>query len=441
MTTAEWILWANCQKGRYDYELSGDDWAKIRAWAARFQTFQFSIAAFAEGAGIVELVYSYKTTKRRGVGITLCAAFAENAELPPLCRNLVMRNFGGLVAYGHYGKGSRWYGYEENLDEACDDLSKRLYRFPLVTSGRLASLDKTLLYCGYSADFTDVCEYVRRYRNNPALEMLGKLGLTTFSDKALTFLAESKQFRKYVFRYAEDIKRCGISGAWVLPAFRKNIDPLSYYTDRLSKVKCEKTWHNIPEAVRTDFPDGTTPLMVQKWLDSATDRNLWSANDYWRACKGLRMSLKNSRVAFPKDFRRAHDEYTRLYSAHKDELVDEGMLETAVHYAELSGVKKSGFVFMVACDTGELIAEGNALGHCVGRMGYNAKQAEGNSLILFARKQDAVGVPFCTIELSLPTLTIKQCYGFHNRLEPEVRKATEYVIQAYKKKHRVPDAA
>lgn len=69
----------------------------------------------------------------------------------------------------------------------------------------------------------------------------------------------------------------------------------------------------------------------------------------------------------------------------------------------------------------DLIVEGDALEHCVGRMGYDKKHARGQSFIMFVRKESEKEKPYVTVEYDPAGKRILQSYGFKNsKPEPMV---------------------
>ena len=76
-------------------------------------------------------------------------------------------------------------------------------------------------------------------------------------------------------------------------------------------------------------------------------------------------------------------------------------------------------MIVIAKTPTELVEEGNALTHCVGRMNYDQKMAREETLIFFVRKKDAPDVPFVTLEYSLSKKVILQCYGDHDSRPPK----------------------
>ena len=74
---------------------------------------------------------------------------------------------------------------------------------------------------------------------------------------------------------------------------------------------------------------------------------------------------------------------------------------------------------ILATSSQELINEGEALHHCVGRMNYNKKMAKGESLILFVRKKEDMATPFVTMEYDPNQKKILQLYGERDSVPEE----------------------
>ena len=82
---------------------------------------------------------------------------------------------------------------------------------------------------------------------------------------------------------------------------------------------------------------------------------------------------------------------------------------------------------VLAKSPAELMAEGEALHHCVGAMGYDQKFVREETLIFFIRNANEPNVPLATVEYSLKTKKVLQCYADHNQkpsqeIEDYVRK-------------------
>ncbi|MCX4363257.1 MAG: PcfJ domain-containing protein, partial [Clostridia bacterium] len=89
-------------------------------------------------------------------------------------------------------------------------------------------------------------------------------------------------------------------------------------------------------------------------------------------------------------------------------------------YAKFAGVaekylslqrNKEAFIVIIARTPSDLMHEGDTLHHCVGRMNYDQKFAREESLIFFVRNATEPDTPFVTLEYSLKSKKILQCYG------------------------------
>lgn len=97
------------------------------------------------------------------------------------------------------------------------------------------------------------------------------------------------------------------------------------------------------------------------------------------------------------------------------------MKDMADRFSFLSDFRADGYYVFVATSKDELIDEGFALHHCVGRMDYDKRQADGQSVICFLRRESAPDVPYVTVEVKVSDrLSVSQCYGDRDRVIPEV---------------------
>lgn len=91
----------------------------------------------------------------------------------------------------------------------------------------------------------------------------------------------------------------------------------------------------------------------------------------------------------------------------------------------LQATAKGAFVVYIAQSPAELVKEGEALHHCVGKLGYDKKFAKEQSLIFFVRSVTDTEKPLATIEYDLKRNKILQFYADHNQKPDEA--VTDYV--------------
>ena len=144
--------------------------------------------------------------------------------------------------------------------------------------------------------------------------------------------------------------------------------------------------------------------------------------DYLNACNKLDidMSLKQNRL--PKDFMYWHDlridqyaEQKAIEEANKKQELMRKFSEVAEKYLPLQHNKRSAFICVIAKSPADLIREGEFLHHCVGRMQYDLRFANEESLIFFIRAKEQPDKPLVTLEYSLKTHKVLQCYASHNK--------------------------
>ena len=76
--------------------------------------------------------------------------------------------------------------------------------------------------------------------------------------------------------------------------------------------------------------------------------------------------------------------------------------------------RKEPLICLIAKSPADLIREGKILDHCVGRMNYDQRFIREESLIFFIRTKEQPNTPFVTLEFSLKTHKVLQCYGEHD---------------------------
>jgi hypothetical protein len=229
-----------------------------------------------------------------------------------------------------------------------------------------------------------------------------------------------------LFKFQKEIKQNNMAFTTVKNAFKKNpeIAPDNYYNSLKYRIECGKRNAGINKDIYQKILKHTTQEKIQDYI-SKNNIGSDTYGDYLRACDWLRLDFSDTKVLFPKDFFKWHDDYTQQYAeyvAQKEKeaktQLSESLKKVAMKY---SFVEKNlcGFFVIVAKSKEDLIYEGELLKHCVGKMGYDKKQANEESLICFIRKDKKT--PFVTCELDLKTMKIRGLGG------TDFRPVFEYV--------------
>ena len=273
--------------------------------------------------------------------------------------------------------------------------------------------------------YADVLKYLRIYEQYPQAEYFIKIGLQHLATNKtlLRKAAKDKTFRKWLIRNAKLLRNDYgdypyFSSKVILSAYKENMT--IYEMQALErKTKELQQNYNYTNTISKVIPTKEIGVFLDYIEKQQT--NISSYADYIRACDylGLDMSLPKNR--YPHDFMRWHDiridEYhtaKALKDAEECKKLYEQFETVANKYLALQRNLNDGFIVVIAKNPAELIREGELLHHCVGRMNYDQKFAREETLIFFVRDIAKPDVPFVTLEYSLTTRKILQCYGIRD---------------------------
>lgn len=162
---------------------------------------------------------------------------------------------------------------------------------------------------------------------------------------------------------------------------------------------------------------------VRKYYTSKSQL-LSTWNDYMADCVSLTLDTSNETVKFPRN----------LYDAHQNTIAQVKVKEVAALQRQITSRCKAlqklrfeanGFVLRPATSSKELIEEGKALEHCVGR--YAPEYAKGEKDLFVLRMAAEPDKPFYTLELRGGHVT--QCRGLKNCVPTkEVRAFIELFV-------------
>lgn len=439
---------------RLDETLNSSDYR----WISSQSPSYFSWLGRDRCIGLVLEVYGAKRTKGE-VKVQKIAVIPEREDVTPLIRNCYYDwsgPYSGFHSYGYTGFGSKWFGYTGEFGFCDEDFP--VDRIPcgwsMFDGSVLGNLDPALKWCAYTPNTTNAIgclEYIRLYRRWPeACERLFKAGLYRFlSEKALAKLEENKGFASWVIRNRESLRDGGMACKTAYDAYRKNPngDPSDYQRSLMYRVKCGRESAFRNKEVYRKALKFATQERIAEYIRANTNRE--SYGDYLVACDWLKLDFSDTKVLFPHDFRAMHDLYTVQYAEHlkeaeaarnkaEVETKNRLMKETADRFSFLGDFTKEGFCVVVAASKEELIDEGSTLEHCVGRMDYDRRQAEGRSVICFIRRVGDESTPYVTAEVKVDgqLLKVGQCYGYKDSLVHEVDGFVKGWMEASNKAYR-----
>lgn len=359
----------------------------------------------------------------------------------PYAYNLYLKG-GKIYFYKKINHGYDWY--RGRLGETCYDVTR-------VYAGNLAEvfgrdyyhvdLEKGLAGPHHKVAF---CKLLDNLKNEPAAEYLFKMGLPRVASEFQPGRKlEGKQgFREYL----------GI-GREYLPMLRK-VDASHREVKLIRDAGCNVTeemllrWRALEiqyyydEDVRNllrqvSFHQFLNYMEKQKAvlkLSTASVLTFWG--DYLGMCQVMQIPLTDKSHRMPKNIKEAHDRLLTAKESRDAEFKDkvyatavESLYET-MHFDPYS---KDGLTVRLPYHVMDLVREGECLGHCVGRFGYDDKTVRGESCILFIREEKEPEKPFYTMEYDLRDRHIRQLYGKGNKAAtPAVRKFAEAYIRRVK---------
>lgn len=413
-------------------------------------------------AGLCEVVYAIHYNKRSGRNEFQKIMVIPERRSVPLIRNCYYRWGGmaqGFYVYGFDGKGRRCsdfdFAYSPDFDFMDEDfpLERIYYNESYIDARVLAELDPSLQYCAYDGESgVKVVDYIRLYRKHPKVcEMLMKYKLYRFiNEKAIEMLESNLAFLRWVARNAREISSSHMAPRTAFNAYKKN--PSGDPSDYAHSLACRcAVGREIAFSNKEVYHKALKYATQERILRYQEEQNISSQSygDYLIACDWLRLDFSDTKVLFPHNFREMHDNYTTQYfewvsNQEKNKAKKEAatlnlrMASMAKKFAFLGDFSLDGICVVVAKSKMELIDEGAALHHCVGKMGYDKRQARGESIICFIRKTDEPFTPYVTAEVKVTAqqLRIVQCYGDRDKQVPELAGFTAAWMKAVNKEYR-----
>lgn len=137
-------------------------------------------------------------------------------------------------------------------------------------------------------------------------------------------------------------------------------------------------------------------------------------NDYLGMAGKLGYDLREETVAMPKDLQERHDAAAAIIRVNSTAAEMKKYKYRRRKLEKKYAFAMGGYCILIPTCSAEIVQEGKTLHHCVG--GYAARHIEGQTTILFLRKQKTPGRSYMTIELreSKGRIEIQQIHGYRN---------------------------
>ena len=377
--------------------------------------------------------YSYMT-KFKG-DLTQVVVACKTKDKQWLCKQIVVRSVHSDICYVRdieyslFGYTTGWYyqGITNNKrrydDKQWYDAQDKYYNVysPIINKRYILKQPQYKYSAVDKYPYLDIIKYLRIYEQYPQAEYLLKMDLPQFATNKtiLKQISKDRNFRKWIIKNKEVLQnKYGnypfFTARVILNAYKKNI-PLckeQYLDRRIRELNEDYTFkYRLQEIINNNEIITLIDYLDQNQIDLNT---YW---DYISACKNLNLDMTQE-IKFPKDFKRLHDLRIDEYQKAKllaDEKERKELYKTfkqvAKKYLSLQRELDEDYIVVIAKSPADLIKEGNALDHCVGKMNYDQKFAREETLIFFVRNKDNPKTPFVTLEYSLTNHKILQCYA------------------------------
>ncbi len=292
----------------------------------------------------------------------------------------------------------------------------------------------------------ELMPFLVRYQEHPRMEHLIKTGFCTLvsemiygSSYQMPCLDETQNRTHRILQVgAEDIhylRSIDVSGQ-VLRMFQE------YYRLNLKDRQKLVDWQ-IKNSVQRDISNIIAYMTVHKMIRYLEKQNSFLCTrktkygtfrypnmqtlvseyrDYLDMCVKQKYDMKNSFVLYPKDLQKSHDKVAHRIKQKDNAKLRKDFKIAYQHIMKQLDFEWNGMKIVYPSSPEEIIAEGNALHHCVGS--YVERVAKKECIILFLRLCEDITKPFYTIEVR--NQKVIQIQGMqHAKETPEVQKFME----------------
>lgn len=391
--------------------------------------------------------YSY-LTKNDGELVQVIVA-VKNRYAKWLCKQVVVHSMNSkdcfvkdIALFWIGGYTTNWYpeGYGRKVWYADGEWGRADDRYfhlwcPCVNKEYVEKFPK-YKYCAYKEyPYNDFFKYLKVYDKFPQAEYLVKMGLPAraMSIMLLRQCKKDKSFCKWLFKNRNKIKYGGYYVTAILLAYKKGweLDRAQSYEAARKRLICEEDYQPVRDMLKKR---GDYEKFI-KYIE--TNRISYrSYLDYIEACNYLNVDMDIDKNRYPHDFNVWHDIRINEYASAKakaDAITRKEFIAKfktiSKKYESLQENCKGSFLCIIAKSPNELVKEGNALNHCVGKRGYDKKFVDEETLIFFIRDKENPKVPLVTVEYSLSKKQVLQCYAYHNSAPS--KEITDYVYNEW----------
>lgn len=297
---------------------------------------------------------------------------------------------------------------------------------------------------------------IRYFPYHPYVEYLIKTGLTKLAVEVIEtygYWSSPERFREQAKKITELLNLDGnrLNRLKQVNGGVKALEWLWYEAEEGMKISQEalawlnqknisRDWcGNLPETV------GSVNRMVNflKKQKNAPRQALILWKDYLAMAAEEGMDTRDDIVRFPKELKLRHDQLVEIRNAR---MMEEKIAKNAKHYEELNEkirkwdteryrYREDGYLIRPAACCQELAKESQALHHCVGAStNYMEKMANGESWILFLRREEEPEKPYYTIEINKNDVILQWRSEYNRQPDADtIRKILDHFTKQLKK--------
>ena len=325
----------------------------------------------------------------------------------------------GFYKVGWYREGISKYPHWTDYDWGYNDAKYFRINAPIINKEYISKLEKYKYSAVDLYTYTDILNYLKFYEKYPKCELLVKAGMSNLatSVQILRLCEKDKNFCKWLYKN----KYKASSGYYIssiINAYKQNKDIEEVYNFEKFKKQFVRKENFVQ--LKSFLKQNETNKFLSYLIKQKTDG--YSYEDYRNACEYLGLDMTIDKNRYPHDFKKWHDIRIDQYhtaKAERDEQERKTLYETfskvAQKYISLERLLiKEDYICIIAKSPQQLVYEGEQLNHCVGRMNYDQKFVREETLIFFIRNRLLPNTPLVTLEYSIKTHKILQCYGNHD---------------------------
>lgn len=347
---------------------------------------------------------------------------------------------GYMVDWGPQGFSDRQWGYRGRWEPEAYALRCNWKINAQVINPELLGRTRRFRWHQWAPGRGHILDYLKVFGEHPEIELLAKAGLGRFSTRVsiVRRLKKDLRFRQWFMQNMETIKSDHIDVATILKAYANGIS----FSAAIQAIHARRLFRGL------GLPRFIDAQKALEYIESQSGLYPRLYTDYLHRCARLGLNLADTKVSFPKQFKRrmqaVSDELDAI-RAKKD--AEERrrhaalLREAAEKFQAFENTSSRSFRIVIPRTVKELSAEGRAMKNCLG-FGYAPRIARGDSLIAFVRRAENPRTAFVAVEYDLRSERVVQCYGANNSKPPKpVMKFVDQVFAGMASKKQIKAAA